>query len=152
MPGSWRAGRDRGGSWSRRRFAVLFGGMLGLAAVAGCGQPATPEPEVVSEPDAGLLDLKAFLTAAKANGQATTRDAAGPPLRAVHLAADYYLGSGQIVFLWGAQLSDDAAAAGRIIAYQRTAPSEGGWALFQDGSLRQISAEEFAAAEKAEAE
>jgi hypothetical protein len=139
--------------------AVLHGGAgrlaaaaiaIGLLAGAGCGKPETGEVQLESKPDAGLQDLKAFLTSAKASGQATTRAAAAPVIGGVHLAADYYLGSGQIVFLWGAQLSDEADAAGRIIAYQRTAPSDGGWVLFQDGSLREISAEAFAAAEKAE--
>jgi len=135
-----------GGGWRLAAAAVA----IGLALAAGCTEPETGEVQLESKPDAGLQDLKAFLTSAKASGQATTRAAAAPVLGAVHLAADYYLGSGQIVFLWGTQLSDVPEAADRIIAYQRTAPSDGGWVLFQDGSLREISTEAFAAAEKAE--
>ena len=100
--------------------------------------------------DRGLQDLKSYLTWAKSNKQSTDRATASAALGNAFMFADHAINSHQIEFLWGAQLSDEADAAGRIIAYQRTAPSDGGWVLFQDGSLREISAEAFAAAEKAE--
>lgn len=98
----------------------------------------------------GLQDLKAFLTAAKAAGQKTTRGEALPAIQAQYMAADYSLGKGDIVFEWGAELSTGPEAAKRIVAYQKAVEQDGGWALFQDGSLRRITAAEFAAAPKAQ--
>jgi hypothetical protein len=126
--------------------AVAMGGLVGCGSRGGGGG----DIQAVADPDAGLKDLKAFLEQAKASGQATTREAAGPTISAVHMAADYYLGSGQIVYIWGTKLADGPEAAGRIVAYQKTAATDGGWVLFQDGALKQVSAAEFAAAPKAE--
>ena len=119
---------------------------IGVVAAGGCG---SGEKEQVFPPDGGLLDLKAFLESAKASGQGTTREAAAPVISAVHLGADYYIRSGQIEYIWGTKLADGPEAAGTVIAFQTSAAKEGGWVLFQDGSLKRLTAEEFAAAPKA---
>lgn len=129
------------------RFATAFATIaIGLVFVAGCG---SGKQEQVFEADGGLLDLKAFLEAAKGSGQATTREAAMPVLAAVHLGADYYIRSGQIQYIWGTKLAAGPEAAGKVIAFQTTAATDGGWVLFQDGSLKRLSAAEFAQAPKA---
>jgi hypothetical protein len=138
---------SRGNQGWRTTVAGLFlTATLGLLA-AGCGGGESKE---IPGPDAGLQDLKAFLESAKTSGQATTKEAASPVLSAVHLGADYFLRSGQIEFIWGTKLSDEPDAAGRIVAYQKAAATDGGWALFQDGSLKHLTAAEFAAAPRAE--
>jgi hypothetical protein len=131
----------------RRVWCTCAAIAIGVVATAGCGSGEQAE---VFEPDGGLLDLKAFLESAKASGQATTQEAAAPIISAVHLGADYYIRSGQIQYLWGTKLAEGPEAAGTVIAFQTAAATDGGWVLFQDGSLKRISAAEFAAAPKAE--
>lgn len=136
-------------SWLRAGCRI---GMIGVAltlggpTLTGCG---SGEKEQIFEPDGGLLDLKSFLESAKANGQATTREAAAPVLAAVHLGADYYIRSGQIEYIWGTKLADGPEAASTVIAFQKTAETDAGWVLFQDGSMRRLTAAEFAAAPRA---
>jgi hypothetical protein len=130
------------------RLAEVFASIvLGLTVLSGC---SSVEKEQIFEPDGGLLDLKAFLESAKASGQATTKEAASPMLAAVHLGADYYIRSGQIEYIWGTKLTDGPEAAHKVIAFQTSAATDGGWVLFQDGSLKRLSAAEFAQAPKAE--
>lgn len=119
---------------------------IGVVMMLGCG---SGEKEQVFPPDGGLLDLKAFLESAKASGQATTKEAAAPVISAVHLGADYYIRSGQIEYIWGTKLAEGPEAARTVIAFQTSAAQEGGWVLFQDGSMKRLTAEEFAAAPKA---
>ena len=135
------------GRWASGVVVMLAAVGIGLAGVGGCSKP---ESQAVFEPDGGLLDLKSFLVAAKASGQSTTQEAAAPVIAAVHLGADYYLRSGQIEYIWGTTLTDGPEAAGRIVAYQKTAAADGGWALFQDGSLKHLTPAEFAATPRAE--
>ena len=131
----------------RRVWCTCAAIAIGVVATAGCGSGEQAE---VFEPDGGLLDLKAFLESANASGQATTQEAAAPIISAVHLGADYYIRSGQIQYIWGTKLAEGPEAAGTVIAFQTAAATDGGWVLFQDGSLKRISAAEFAAAPKAE--
>ncbi len=121
----------------------------GLAGASGCGA-GTPLTLDASQPDPALRDLKTFLEWAKASGQATERNAAGPMLQNAYMFADYSLNAGQIQYLWGTKLAEGPEAAGTVIAFQTAAATDGGWVLFQDGSLKRISAAEFAAAPKAE--
>lgn len=134
---------------------VLVAAALAVAVTAaggliGCKRGGSPQQVAAGDADPGLQDLKMFLEAAKAAGRKTTRAEALPMIQAQHMAADYYLGKGDIVFLWGSALSDAPDSGKRIVAYQKAAEKDGGWALFQDGSLRRISPAEFAAAPKAE--
>lgn len=137
---SWLGSSD----WIIGSFAAI---LIGMAAVGGC---SSGEKGEVFPPDGGLLDLKAFLESAKESGQATTQEAAAPIISAVHLGADYFIRSGQIEYIWGTKLAEGPEAAGTVIAFQTAAATDGGWVLFQDGSLKRISAAEFAAAPKAE--
>jgi hypothetical protein len=53
----------------------------------------------------------------------------------------------EIVYQWGARI--DPAGGETVLAYEKKAPSEGGWVLMQDGTVKQITADEFKAAPKA---
>ena len=128
--------------------AVVAAG--GFAVLPGCGGRGGRPQAAAGDADMGLVDLKAFLEGAKAGKLKTTRADALPVIQAQHMAADYALGKGDIVFQWGTALADGPEAAKRLVAFQKVAEKEGGWALFQDGSIRRITAAEFAAAPKAE--
>lgn len=138
-------------SLKRLGVAIAFAVMIAAAGgLVGCQSGGGPQQAAQGDADPGLSDLKMFLEAAKAAGRKTTRDVALPVIQAQHMAADYELGTGDIVFEWGAELSTGPEAAKRIVAHQKAVEKDGGWALFQDGSLRRITAAEFAAAPKAE--
>jgi hypothetical protein len=59
-------------------------------------------------------------------------------------AAD--LRSGEIVYVWGAGVDKGQK---KLVAYEKKTPGEGGWILLTDGSVRQISADEFKSMSKA---
>jgi hypothetical protein len=53
---------------------------------------------------------------------------------------------GELVYVWGTTLSPGGTG---VVAYEKNAPTEGGWVLIQDGTVKQMTAEEFKAAPKA---
>jgi hypothetical protein len=62
------------------------------------------------------------------------------------------LRSGEIVFLYNVRLDQMIAGAGAtntILAYLKDVPTNGGWVLFGDASIRKLSADEFNKAPKA---
>jgi hypothetical protein len=52
-----------------------------------------------------------------------------------------------IEYQWGAGIN--AAGADKVLAYEKKVPTEGGAVLMQDGTVKQMTAEEFKAAPKA---
>lgn len=59
------------------------------------------------------------------------------------------LRSGDVVYVWGARVSNEANASNTVIAYEKKAATDGGWVLMQDGKAKQMTADEFKAAPKA---
>jgi hypothetical protein len=55
--------------------------------------------------------------------------------------------SGDIVYLWGVGL--DANSPTKVLAYEKKVTHEGGWVLMMDGSIKQMTADEFKSAPKA---
>jgi hypothetical protein len=56
------------------------------------------------------------------------------------------LQSDEYVVVWGADLT---SRDGAVLAYQKSVPNEGGWVLLRDGSIKQLTADEFKATPKA---
>ena len=56
---------------------------------------------------------------------------------------------GDFVVAWGVGRSTAAGAGQQILVYEKKAPAEGGAVLFRDGTVKQMTAEEFSAAPKA---
>lgn len=73
--------------------------------------------------------------------------AAVAPVEPLYQAA--YLGvvRGDIVYTWGAPI--DTKVTTTVIAYEKQTPAEGGYVLLQDGTVKQMTADEFKAAPKA---
>jgi hypothetical protein len=123
---------------------VTAAGLL-LAAACGCGggSQGTGDPSAREK----LEEFKQMLDTVAA-------DRAKPPSKPAELAAvEPYLPtsandlrSGELVYLWGATLSPGGTA---VVAYEKKAPTDGGYALLQDGTVKHMSAQEFAAAPKA---
>jgi hypothetical protein len=117
----------------------------GLGA-AGCGSKPDPAANQPTHRDA-LADIGRMLKLLADEGkpppankaELTQLDplipAAGPAVRA-----------GEIVYLYGAGY---AAAGIKVVAYETAASSSGGLVLLQDGTIKVMTAAEFAAAPKA---
>jgi hypothetical protein len=124
--------------------------LMAVVAVAagGCGRGAAPAG--APGPDAGLVDLREMLRQRKAAGQAVPASAADlRALDAAYPAAGRFIGSGVIEYVWGAGLADGPDAASRLLAFETAAATAGGQVLTQDGTIRHVTADEFAALRKA---
>lgn len=53
---------------------------------------------------------------------------------------------GEYVVAWGAGRSSSPGAAGQILVYEKKAATEGGAVLLRDGTVKQVTADEFRAA------
>ncbi len=129
------------------RTTVVAAAGLYFAAVCGCGGG----PQGTADPSARekLEEVKAMLDTVAA-------DRAKPPSKPSELAAvEPYLPtsandirSGELVYQWGATLSPGGSA---VLAYEKKAPTDGGYVLLQDGTVKHMTAQEFAAAPTAAA-
>ncbi|MBX7104718.1 MAG: hypothetical protein K1X57_11595 [Gemmataceae bacterium] len=57
------------------------------------------------------------------------------------------IAKGEVVVTWKVWLGPEKGNA--IVAYEKDAPTNGGWVMLQDGSLKQLSAGDFKSAPKA---
>jgi hypothetical protein len=59
--------------------------------------------------------------------------------------------SGDVIVEWGVQMPGEGEKSDRqeIIAYEKKAPTEGGYVLLMNGNIKKMSAQEFQAAPKA---
>jgi hypothetical protein len=118
--------------------------LASLPLFLGCGS-STPPPEGGPPPSTYLTDVKLLL-------EQFEKDRKRPPARPSEIAeyepsfpgAVRKLNGGDVVYAWGNPLGSGKG----ILAYGRNAASEGGPVLFEDGTVREITAEEFASAPK----
>jgi hypothetical protein len=54
--------------------------------------------------------------------------------------------TGDVVYIWGAGYADGAK---QVVAYEKKAPTEGGYVLLQDGTVKKMTADEFKSAPQA---
>ena len=122
-----------------------------LVVGVGCSTQKTA-PEKLAGPTAadGLGNLRDLFRQAAA-GKATLPKSLAEftALEPFYPVAGPFVLSGDISCAWGAGLRGGAEAARRILAFETRAAKEGGWVMFQDGTIREVTAEEFAAAAKA---
>jgi hypothetical protein len=117
-----------------------------LAAAAGCGGGGSQGMGTPSAREK-LAEVKSMLDTLAADRQK-------PPSKLAELGAVEPMlpiaagdiRSGEIVYVWGTALAPGSAA---VIAYEKKVPTEGGWVLLQDGTLREMTAEEYNSAPKA---
>ena len=124
-----------------------------LSLAAGCASETaaeTPTPPVVAE----LQEVAELL---RASGSPEH-----PPAKPADLAkaGEFYnrgyaaVKSGDVVVLWGSRMPGEGEVAEGlapkiIVAYEKQTPAEGGHALFLDGTIESLTADEFKAAPKA---
>ncbi len=56
---------------------------------------------------------------------------------------------GDFIVAWGVGRSSAAGPGSQILVYEKKAPTDGGWVLQRNGTVKQMTAAEFAAAPKA---
>ena len=122
----------------------LLAGLVLFAA--GCGSPEPVKGTGTPSGKEGLTDLGVLL---KEFGEAKKRPPAKAadiePVEPLHQAAYVGLVRGDIVYVWGAPLSGGAD----VIAYEKQAETAGGWVLLQDGTVKELTADQFRAAPRA---
>jgi hypothetical protein len=120
---------------------------------AGCSSKNSKTDEQASKESLVLRDVDSILrNFSGASGKA--------PTKALDLAAfesNYQEGyravkSGEIVVVWGVKMAGEGEAANapaNVIAYEKKAPTEGGYVLLQNGTIKKMSKEEFDSTPKA---
>lgn len=131
------------------RTSVLIA-CFALASVlsAGCGGGTEQAAETGGSPTGkqALDDLAELLKGvAEQKQRPPARPADLQQYEVVHLAATLGISQQDIVYAWG----DGLTGGQSVIAYEKDAPTAGGWVLLQDGTVRQMTADEFQAAPKA---
>lgn len=122
--------------------------VLACGLAAGCG--GGPPRAVAPTPNDGLVDLREMLRRTASAGEPVPKSPADMrALDAAYPAAGRFIGTGAIEYVWGTRLADGGDAGRRIVAFEKGAADAGGFALFQDGTIRQVTAAEFKALPRA---
>jgi hypothetical protein len=118
---------------------------VGCGLAAGCGEtkPAvsqTPNKDALAEVGQMLKSLadegrKPPAKPAELESVEPMLPTAGPMIR-----------EGTLVYLWGTAY---AAGGDKVAAYEKKVPAEGGWVLLQNGTVKEMTDDEFKAAPKA---
>ena len=128
----------------RLKIAYLAAGLL---LVAGCSNTATPAAPAESLTPESLADIKDLVT--KFQLQKKRPPNSVEEFGSLEPAFPSGVGcvrSGQCVYVWGTGLQPSSQA---VLAYGKDAAASGGHVLLQDGTVKSMTAAEFAAAPKA---
>ena len=129
----------------RNMFAVLVTAGIGLTA--GCSRDPKGPGTADEGYRASLEELGETLkTLANEGRKPPARMADLEPIEPMMAVAGPAIRSGDVVYIWGAGY---AAGSSQVIAYEKKTPSEGGYVLIQDGSVKKMSADEFKSAPQA---
>ena len=129
------------------RLVIHTGAMLLLAVLAGCGKTETSQP---------AASAQTKLTEIGNMYRAYTKDHKKPPQKLSDFDHPYEpanidgyaaLRAGECVMIWGGSVPGGSASA-TVVAYEKAAPESGGLVLFQDGTVKSLSAAEFKVAPK----
>lgn len=122
-----------------------------LLTGAGCSAQKTasdkPAGPTAEDGLANLRDL--FRQAAAGKAKLPTSAADFAAVEPFYPVAGPFVLSGAVDCAWGAGLKQGGDAATRLLAWEKKPAGVGIWTLFQDGTIRQLTADEFAAAKKA---
>jgi hypothetical protein len=131
----------------KRAGLVPVGGLIVVVLAVGCGGPTNnPEPPrqqaaltelatilpVFPRPPKGVADLVGY------------REASPVAYEAVR--------SGEVVVVWGVKMPGEGEAGKGttdVVAYEKAAPTAGGFVLLHNGTVKKMTADEFKAAKMA---
>jgi hypothetical protein len=135
--------RCRGTSW-----AGLLMACTALAVMPACSaKTATRQAQSGPTVEDGLQNLRDMFRLAAAGKATLPRSAAEfAAVEPFYPVAGPFVLSRAIDCAWGAGLKEGVAAgAAKRLAWDKAAGEAGGWVLFQDGAIREVTAAEFAA-------
>lgn len=121
--------------------------VVALAALTGCGggDKTGPTAPTVDQTAGDVAEMLTEFTAATKRGPNSAADLTDAP--ASHPVGHAAVASGEYVVVWKVPVSPSGGA--NVLAYPKDAASSGGKVVMQDGSVKQMTAEEFKAAPKA---
>ena len=124
---------------------AAVGPLAGCSSRPGGGESAPPEYGLLQEVNELLR------AAAGANRRPPARLADLDRYRTMFPRAYDAVKSGDVVVLWGAAQKGegDAGKDEAVVAYEKNAPTQGGYVLLSAGTVKKVSAAEFASAPKA---
>jgi hypothetical protein len=134
------------------RVARMTALVVALAiSLSGCSGGATVQEKPTGPTAAdGLANLRDLFRQAAAGKVAVPKSAADfAAVEPLYPVAGPFVLSGAISCAWGAALASGGDAATQVLAWEKAAATDGGWVMFQDGTIRQVTADEFKAAAKA---
>jgi hypothetical protein len=119
--------------------------LIGIGLTAGC--TATATRPVSAERRDTLKELGEVLKALADEGaKPPAKLAALEPIEPRIPVAGPAIRNGDIVYLWGAEY---VSGGNKVVAYEKHTPTEGGLVLIQDGTVKEMTADEFNSAPKA---
>jgi hypothetical protein len=133
---------------SSGRYGFVLLALIPLFFVSGCGQQSgtISEEQRRKEDLAGIYDLYKLYAKKNQKPPAQLADLTQKEQRTSAPGATRVLQSEEYLVVWGADL---AVNDGAVLAYEKAAPTAGGWVLLRDGTVKQMTAAEFEAAPKA---
>jgi|SRR5439155_18990870 len=131
------------------KFPTWIAAAASLALLVGCSSsrnPGADEPPVA----AALRDLNDLLRTT-AGGHSPTKLSDLDRHKSMFSRAYEAVKSGEVVVLWGAAQKGEGETGKNeaVVAYEKDAPTNGGYVLLSAGSVKKMTASEFAAAPKA---
>ena len=120
---------------------------------AGCSS-SSGAGEAVPPATIDLQEVADLLRSAAGTGRTPTKLSDLAATQSMYPRGYEALKSGEIVVLWGAPIAGEGAASEggapkAVLAHEKKTPAEGGYVLLQDGTVEQLTADEFKAAPKA---
>lgn len=111
-----------------------------VLAAAGCSTGSTGGVGPSREPSEGLLYEVADLLRTPERPPGKQADLAR--FESLHPRAFQGIKAGEVVVLWGTPMMGEGDAlkggAGTVIAYEKNAPTAGGWALYTSGEVKKV--------------
>lgn len=130
-------------------------GLLALAGLAGCGAGATPTAEALPPEALGLQSLgEAYRTISVVNKRPPKGIKEVEQASAASPGGMGSLDESNVVVFWGAELNDLSEEPGKVpsdkvLAYEKKVPTQGGYVLLLDRTIKKMTPEEFKSAPKA---
>jgi hypothetical protein len=131
---------------------VLCAFAIGAAAlVTGCSSQGGKAGDVAAAPTA-VLEARDLLLAASGGGRPPTKITDLNKYRTMSVAGYEAIKNGEVVVLWGtaSKKEGDIAKGGAedVLAYEKETPTNGGYVVLSGGTIKKMTAAEFAAAPK----
>lgn len=130
---------------------VAAGVVIVCGFLAGCS--STNTPATPGKPDGNAVGFEVAGLIRSYSGENNKGPTKAADLKKYELG--FPLGyaavqGGQVVVIWGSTVAGEGGGGSKeVVAYEKDAPTAGGFVVLQDGSVKQMTADEFKAAPKA---